>query len=239
MDVDDLPETIDFNGPIGAPFSRSTMVRDRSFGWGAVNLRAMTHEKRSVSEARRGYGFAFGGSLKLGDKDTLMGQYTHVDGDIDQFYGFNGYAIAPGTGSITFDRNEGMVIGYAHVFSDKLRGNVSAGFNRGTSARAHRPRTTERSRTPSSTSSTLRSRRSTWAENGSTARARRSPRAPAPCHASTSWRGTASETGLKRPSRVHLKAACKRRTSSKCRPGGHANLLACCMLIGRTSPRGP
>jgi hypothetical protein len=141
MDVDDLPETIDFNGPIGAPFSRSTMVRDRSFGWGAVNLRAMTHEKRSVSEARRGYGFAFGGSLKLGDKDTLMGQYTHVDGDIDQFYGFNGYAIAPGTGSITFDRNEGMVIGYAHVFSDKLRGNVSAGFNRGTSAQATDNRT--------------------------------------------------------------------------------------------------
>ena len=27
MDLDDLPETVDFNGPIGAPFSRRTMVR--------------------------------------------------------------------------------------------------------------------------------------------------------------------------------------------------------------------
>ena len=27
MDLDDLPETVDFNGPIGAPFSRRTMIR--------------------------------------------------------------------------------------------------------------------------------------------------------------------------------------------------------------------
>jgi Ni/Co efflux regulator RcnB len=31
MDVDDLPETVDFNGPIGSPFSRRTMVR---YTWG-------------------------------------------------------------------------------------------------------------------------------------------------------------------------------------------------------------
>jgi hypothetical protein len=182
MDVDDLPETVDFNGPIGAPFSRRAMVRyafgdaaktalvtlaaedpvdqsggpsanermpelvarlDKTFGWGALNLRAMTHEKRSATETRRGYGFGVGGSYKFGDKDTLMGQYTRVDGDVDQLYGSNGYAIDAQTGAITFDRNQGLVIGYAHIFSDKLRGNVSAGFNRGTSAQGSDNRTIE------------------------------------------------------------------------------------------------
>ena len=175
MDVDDLPETVDFNGPIGAPFSRRAMVRyafgdpkaavrvtlaaedpvdqsggpsanervpefvarlDKTFDWGAVNLRGMTHEKRSPTETKRGYGVAVGGSYKLGDKDTFMGQYTHVDGDVDQLYGSNGYAIDMTTGVITFDHNQGLVLGYAHVFSDKLRSNVSAGLNRGQTAQA-------------------------------------------------------------------------------------------------------
>jgi hypothetical protein len=182
MDVDDLPETVDFNGPIGAPFSRRAMVRyafgdatkgvlvtlaaedpvdqfgggsinermpelvarvDKTFGWGALNLRALTHEKRSPSETRRGYGFGLGGSVKLGDKDTLMGQYTRVDGDVDQLYGSNGYAIEAQTGAIAFDQSQGLVVGYAHVFSDKLRGNVSTGFIRGTSAQAVDNRTLE------------------------------------------------------------------------------------------------
>ena len=175
MDVDDLPETVDFNGPIGAPFSRRAMVRyafgdakagvrvtlaaedpadlfggpsanarfpelvarlDKTFGWGAVNLRALAHEKRSPTETKRGYGIGIGGSYKLGEKDTLMGQFTRVDGDIDQLYGSNGYAIDAATRAITFDHNKGLVLGYAHVFSDRLRGNVSMGFNRGQSAQA-------------------------------------------------------------------------------------------------------
>ena len=180
MDVDDLPETVDFNGPIGAPFSRRAMVRyafgdakagvrvtlaaedpadqsggpsaneripelvarlDKTFDWGAVNLRAMTHEKRSPTQTKRGYGVAVGGSYKLGAKDSFMGQYTRVDGDIDQLYGSNGYAIDPGTGVITFDHNQGLVLGYAHAFSDKLRSNLSAGFNRGQTAQSADNRT--------------------------------------------------------------------------------------------------
>jgi hypothetical protein len=170
MDVDDLPETIDFNGPIGAPFSRRAMVRyafgdakggvrvtlaaedpadqsgggsvnervpelvarlDKTFNSGAFNLRAMTHEKRSPTESKRGYGFAVGGNYKLTSKDTFMGQYTRVEGDVDQLYGSNGYAINATTGVITFDHNQGLVLGYAHVFNDKLRSNLSTGFNRG------------------------------------------------------------------------------------------------------------
>ena len=187
MDVDDLPETVDFNGPIGAPFSRRTMVRytygdakagykfsvaaedpedqfgggsanermpqlvarfDKSFDWGAVNVRALAHEKRSFSQTKRGFGGGVGGSYKLTDKDLLMGQYTYVEGDVDQLYGSNGYSIDTdqfdtkgnlthaGTGAITFDKNQGLVLGYARTFSDQLRGSFVLGFNRGKTAQA-------------------------------------------------------------------------------------------------------
>ena len=180
IDVDDLPETVDFNGPIAAPFSRRAMVRyafgdakagvrvtlaaespadqaggpsanerfpqlvarlDKTFDWGAINVRALMHEKRSPTQNKRGYGIAFGGSYKLGEKDTFMGQFTRVDGDVDQLYGSNGYAIDPTTGAITHDHNRGLVLGYAHVFSDKLRGNAPMGFNRGQSAQSADNRT--------------------------------------------------------------------------------------------------
>ena len=170
MDVDDLPETVDFNGPIGAPFSRRAQVRyafgdaksgvrvtlagedpadlaggpssgnkvpqlvarlDKTFEWGALNVRAMTHTKRSDTETRRGYGIGVGGSYKLGDKDLLMAQYALVDGDVDALYGSNGYAIGKTSGAISFDRNQGLVLGYAHVFSPALRSNVALGLNRG------------------------------------------------------------------------------------------------------------
>ena len=175
MDLDDLPETVDFNGPIGAPFSRRTMIRytyadakagykltaaiedpedqfgggsanerlpqivlraDKSFDWGALNARVLAHEKRSFAEVKRGFGVGIGGSYKITDKDLLMGQYTRVDGDIDQLYGSNGYAIDATTGAITFDKNQGLVVGYAKTFSDQLRGTVSYGMNRGKTAQA-------------------------------------------------------------------------------------------------------
>jgi len=180
MDVDDLPETVDFNGPIGAPFSRRAQVRyafgdaikgarvtlaaedpvdqsggtsaneklpefvarlDKVFGWGAVNLRVLEHEKRSESETKHGYGIGVGGSYKLSAHDLFMGQFTRVDGDVDQLYGSNGYAINATTGDITFDHNKGLVLGYAHVFSDRLRSNVSFGTNHGQSIEAVNNRT--------------------------------------------------------------------------------------------------
>ena len=175
MDLDDLPETVDFNGPIGAPFSRRAMVRytyadakegykltfaiedpedqfgggsanerlpqliargDKSFDWGALNVRVLSHEKRSFAATKRGFGFGVGGSYKITDKDLLMGQYTRVDGDIDQLYGSNGYAIDGTTGAITFDKNQGLVVGYTKNFSDQLRGSVVYGLNRGKTAQA-------------------------------------------------------------------------------------------------------
>ncbi|PTT87367.1 porin [Pelomonas sp. HMWF004] len=177
MDLDDLPETVDFNGPVGAPFSRRMMVRysyadakagykltaaledpqdqaqlgainsanerlpglvlryDQTLAWGAVNLRALTHEKRSASSSRRGYGLAVGGNYKLSDKDLLMAQYTRVDGDADQLYGSNGYAIAA-DGAISFDQNQGLVLGYARAFNPRLRGTVALGLNKAKSVAA-------------------------------------------------------------------------------------------------------
>ena len=174
MDLDDLPETVDFNGSIGAPFSRRTMIRyaygdakagykftvaledpedqfgggstherlpqvvlryDQSFDWGAINLRGLAHEKRSLTATKRGYGVGVGGSYKITDKDLLMGQYTSVEGDIDQLYGSNGYAI-DANGAITFDKNQGLVVGFNKTFSDQLRGNVVFGMNKGKTAQA-------------------------------------------------------------------------------------------------------
>ena len=182
MDLDDLPETVDFNGPIGAPFSRRTMVRytygmpqegikltfavedpedqfgagsanertpqlvarfDKSFDWGAVNVRALSHEKRSTTQSKRGYGAAVGGSFKVTDKDLLMAQYTWVEGDIDQLYGSNGYAIDAATGALTFDKNQGLVVGYAKTFTDQLRGNLAFGMNKGKTAQALNNKTLE------------------------------------------------------------------------------------------------
>ncbi len=172
MDLDDLPETVDFNGPIGSPFSRRAMVRytwgdtkagykfafaaedphdqfgggssgermpqlvarfDKRFDWGAVNVRSLFHEKRSFAERRYGWGVGVGGSYKLTDKDTLMGQVALVKGDFDQQYGSNGYAIDPATGAITMDRSLGVILGYAKTFNDRLRGNLAIGFNKSSS----------------------------------------------------------------------------------------------------------
>ena len=180
MDLDDLPETVDFNGPIGAPFSRRAMVRysfgdaktgykftfaaedpedqfgggsanermpqlvariDKSFDSGAVNARVLAHEKRSFSQVKRGFGIGVGGSYKLSDKDLIMGQYTRVDGDVDQLYGSNGYAVDADTGNITFDKNQGLVLGYARTFTSLLRGSVVLGLNRGRTAQAVNNRT--------------------------------------------------------------------------------------------------
>jgi len=171
MDLDDLPETVDFNGPIGAPFSRRTMVRytyndplfakftfaaenpeagaqmpnlvarvDKSWDWGAVNARLLGHEVRVGDKSKSGLGYGIGGSYKLTDKDLLMGQYTNVDGDIDNLYGANGYTT-DADGNVLFDKNWGVVLGYARTFSDQLRGSIAYGYNKGTLAAIYDNRT--------------------------------------------------------------------------------------------------
>ena len=161
MDLDDLPETVDFNGPIGSPFSRRMMIRytygdpkagikytvaleepedgarmpnlvaryDHNFDWGAINVRALWHEKRVGTESRRGTGFGIGGSYKLTGDDVLMAQWARVNGDYDMMYGSPGYDT-DAKGAIRFDKNDGAVLGWAHTFSPQLRSNVALGLNR-------------------------------------------------------------------------------------------------------------
>ena len=172
MDIDDLPETVDFNGPIGSPFSRRTMIRytyadakagykltaaledpedqfgggsanerlpeivlraDKSFDWGALNVRFLSHEKRIGASSKRGTGIGVGGSYKLTDKDLLMGQFARVEGDIDQQYGSNGYDV-DANGNLVFDESNGVVVGWAKTFNDQLRGNLVFGANNNTRA---------------------------------------------------------------------------------------------------------
>jgi len=168
MDLDNLPETVDFNGPIGSPFSRRMMVRytyadpkagykltfaledpedgarmpnlvaryDRSFDRGSFNIRLLGHEKRVDGQAKRGGGVGIGGSWKLTGDDLLMAQWARVNGDYDMMYGSTGYA-ADAKGTVLFDKNDGLVVGWAHTVSPKLRTNVAFGMNRSKASAAY------------------------------------------------------------------------------------------------------
>lgn len=131
MDVDNAPETVDFNGPIGSTFIRQPVVRytyatpdlggltvavenpvsyaldasgsvtksgfsktpdlvlrwDKGYDWGAASLRGVTQEvkilsaDRAVDAAKRGYGIAGTGLIKLrGGQDALSLGMTYGDG---------------------------------------------------------------------------------------------------------------------------------------------------------------
>ena len=178
MDLDDTPETVDFNGPIGTPFSRVPMIRytygdskagykltfaledpgsstvtsssgdattvfpawpqavaryDQAFDGGQFNVRGLVTSVRSDTETKAGYGFGFGGSYKITEKDVLMGQYTIAEGPINNLYGSNGYSIAP-SGAVTFDRNQGVVFGWSRTWSEQLRSNAVYSANFGKTA---------------------------------------------------------------------------------------------------------
>ena len=161
MDLDNLPETVDFNGPPGATSRRPTMVRytynnpqlakfqfaleepsdgahspnliarvDKGFDWGSLSARILSHEQRISGVSKRGMGLGLSGAYKLTGTTTLMGQYTLMDGDNDGAYlvGAN-YPVVDGS-TLRLDRAQGVVLGLANVFSEKLRGTVSMGWVR-------------------------------------------------------------------------------------------------------------
>ena len=161
MDLDNLPETVDFNGPPGATSRRPTMVRytynnpqlakfqfaleepsdgahapnlvarmDKAFDWGSLSARILSHEQRISGVSKRGMGLGLSGAYKLTGTTTLMGQYTLMDGDNDGAYlvGAN-YPVVDGS-TLRLDRAQGVVLGLANVFSEKLRGTVSMGWVR-------------------------------------------------------------------------------------------------------------
>jgi hypothetical protein len=75
-------------------------------------------------------GLGLSGAYKLTGTTTLMGQYTLMDGDNDGAYlvGAN-YPVVDGS-TLRLDRAQGVVLGLANVFSEKLRGTVSMGWVR-------------------------------------------------------------------------------------------------------------
>jgi hypothetical protein len=166
MDLDDGPETVDFNGPIGMPFSRPVQIRytyntptgasfkaalenpsdgaqrpnlvlaaSKSYDWGAAfNVRFVSHEQRLTSDTfgtqtKSGSGFGVGGSYKLTDSMTLMGQYVAVDADNDNalMYGANYPTNDLTTGALLLDRSRGYVLGLTNTFSPQLRATLAFG----------------------------------------------------------------------------------------------------------------
>ena len=161
MDLDNLPETVDFNGPIGSTFRRPMQVRytyndpnvakfqvameepnsggarpafvvraDKSFDWGGINARLMSHQQVDGSGVKKnGKGYGFGGSYKLTGTLTAMGQFTQMDGDSDSayLYGAN-YPAVGSAGGLLLDKSRGVVLGLTNNFDEKWRATVAYGL---------------------------------------------------------------------------------------------------------------
>ena len=105
----------------------------QTFDGGQFNVRGLVTSVRSDTETKVGYGFGFGSSYKITEKDLVMGQYTIAEGPINNLYGSNGYSIAP-SGAVTFDRNQGVVFGWSRTWSEQLRSNAVYSANFGKTA---------------------------------------------------------------------------------------------------------
>ena len=158
MDLDDGPEPVDFNGPIGMPFSRPTQIRytyntptgasfkvalekpadgatrpnlvlaaSKSYDWGgAFNVRLISHEQRIGDASKTGTGFGVGGSYKLTDSLTVMGQYAAVDADDGNImWGANSPITS--AGAVLLDKSRGYVLGLTNTFSSQLRATLAYG----------------------------------------------------------------------------------------------------------------
>jgi hypothetical protein len=158
MDLDDGPETGDFNGPLGMPFSRPVQVRytyslptgasfkaalenpsdgaqrpnlvlvaAKTYQWGGMNARFISHEQRMGELSTNGTGWGVGGSYKLTSDLTFMGQYVEVDGDADNALMVGANYPTNASGSVLLDRSRGVVLGLTHVYSPQLRATLAYG----------------------------------------------------------------------------------------------------------------
>lgn len=178
MDVDNSPETVDFNGPIGSALARQPQIRyaygtkdmgtftvalensvnyildntgtattqglakmpdligrwDKSFGWGSMSVRGVSHELRvndgaGLEVSKRGYGLASTAFIKMRDgKDFASVGLTYGEGIGRYFYGIEGAAF-DGT-NILLEKALGIAVGYQYKASDRLRANFVFGAQR-------------------------------------------------------------------------------------------------------------
>ncbi len=159
MDLDDGPETVDFNGPVGQPLSRPVQIRytyntptgasfkialenpsdgakrpnlvlsaSKSYDWGAAfNVRFISHEQRNGDVSKNGSGWGIGGSYKLTDSLTVMGQYAAVDGDNDNALMMGANYPDWSTGAMLLDKSRGYVLGLTNVFNSQWRSTLAYG----------------------------------------------------------------------------------------------------------------
>lgn len=178
MDVDNSPETVDFNGPIGSSFLRQPQIRyayntkdsgtftvalensssyvldatgvattqgfsqmpdliarwDKSFGWGSMSVRGVSHELRindgaGLDVSKRGYGVASTALVKMRDaKDFASFALTYGNG-IGRYFNYLEGAAFNGT-DILLEKALGIVVGYQYKHSDTLRANFVLGWQR-------------------------------------------------------------------------------------------------------------
>jgi len=180
MDVDNSPETVDFNGPIGSTFLRQPQIRyayntkdmgaftvalensvsylldssgvattqgfskvpdlvarwDKSFDWGAMSLRGLSHELRindgaGTGLAKRGYGVASTAFVKMRDaQDFLSLAVTYGDGIGRYFNYIEGAAYDATNQRILLEKALGVVLGYQYKANDHFRANFVYGRQR-------------------------------------------------------------------------------------------------------------
>jgi hypothetical protein len=182
QDVDNSPETVDFNGPIGSTFLRQPVIRyayatkdqgtftgalensvtyvydnsgsgsptksgfsripdlvarwDRSFDWGAISLRGVTHQLLlkdsdvNLSASARGYGLGASGLYKTVGDDFLTWAVTGGTGIGRYFNYVEGAVYDPGNNKILKEKVLGLLVGYQHKTSPTLRYNASIGIQR-------------------------------------------------------------------------------------------------------------
>lgn len=180
MDVDNSPETVDFNGPIGSTIVRQPQVRyayntkdmgtftvaaensvsyvldstgvatpagfsrvpdfiarwDKGFGWGAMSVRALSHEHRindgaGASASRRGWGVASTALVKMRDaKDFASFGVTYGKGIGRYFNYIEGASYDAATNDILLEKALGIVVGYQYKASDSLRANFVLGWQK-------------------------------------------------------------------------------------------------------------
>jgi hypothetical protein len=176
MDLDNTPETVDFNGPTGSSFLRQPQIRytyltpengnfsvalensvsyvldktatvstagfskvpdlvarwDKPFTWGALSLRAVSHELRmndgaGINVSRRGSGLSASGQIKTVGEDFISWIVTGGTGIGRYFNYIEGAGYDAVTQQIHLEKARGLVLGYQRKFDDTFRMNFVFG----------------------------------------------------------------------------------------------------------------